>query len=289
MQFERLHARLAAFNQHRLKPGLADERPVDWLERQFDQQRLEVDWVERERARLERQVSQVPTDPQSFVAWFESLVHWGPGQNDSLFPWLATQASAAEMLWFLRQEVAGEAGFDDLVALTQLQLPARAKLELARNYWDEMGRGHAGGMHGAMLQHLAHELELPNVPVVVESVALGNLMLALACNRHFAFQSVGALGVIELTAPGRAAKVNAGLKRLGVKAELRRYFAIHETLDVRHSEAWNREVLAPLVADRPEAAAAIAEGALLRLSAGHHCFRRYRLELWNKERVAAAQ
>src|SRR3546814_3920198 len=52
-------------------------------------------------------------------------------------------------------EAAGEAGFDDLVAYTQIKLPSRPKLELARNYWDEMGRGNAKGMHGPMLGDMA--------------------------------------------------------------------------------------------------------------------------------------
>jgi hypothetical protein len=86
--------------------------------------------------------------------------------------------------------------------------------------------------------------------------------------------------VIELTAPGRAERVNQGLKRLGFDGEARQYFALHATLDVKHSEAWNREVLRPLVAATPEAAPAIAEGALLRLTAGARCFERYRRELW---------
>ena len=64
------------------------------------------------------------------------------------------------MRWFLTQEAAGEAGFDDLVAYTQVKLPARAKLELARNYWDEMGRGNAKGMHGPMLERLVEALAL---------------------------------------------------------------------------------------------------------------------------------
>jgi hypothetical protein len=51
------------------------------------------------------------------------------------------------MLWFLTQEVAGEAGFDDLLALTQVKMPITAKLEMARNYWDEMGRGRETAMH----------------------------------------------------------------------------------------------------------------------------------------------
>ena len=104
-------------------------------------------------------------------------------------------------------------------------------------------------------------------------------MIALAMNRRYTYHSIGALGVIELTAPGRAAYVNAGLKRLGVDGAARRYFALHATLDVKHSEAWNREALRPLVAAKPEVAVAIAEGALMRLTAGARCFERYRREL----------
>ena len=71
----------------------------------------------------------------------------GPGQGDRLFDWLATAATLDDMKWFLTQEAAGEAGFDDLVAYSQIKVPvAQAKLELARNYWDEMGRGNEGGM-----------------------------------------------------------------------------------------------------------------------------------------------
>ena len=62
-----------------------------------------------------------------------------------------------EMRWFLTQEVAGEAGFEDLAALTQVKLPQRPKLEIARNYWDEMGRGNPKGMHGPLLETLAEQ------------------------------------------------------------------------------------------------------------------------------------
>ncbi len=206
----------------------------------------------------------------------------GPGQHDPLFPWLEHHATLDQMTWFLRQEVAGEAGFDDLVAMTQVKLPARAKLELARNYWDEMGQGHESGMHGPLLGRLAGALDIGHPAaedVVWESLALANVMAALATNRRYAYHSLGALGVIELTAPARARAVNAGLKRLGVTGETRRYFALHATLDIKHSEAWNREVLHPLVAGDARIATAMAEGALMRLVAGARCFARYRAEL----------
>ena len=88
------------------------------------------------------------------------------------------------------------------------------------------------------------------------------------------------LGAIELTAPERSAAVAAGLKRLGLPPKVRTYFDLHATLDVKHSEAWNAEAIAPAVAEDPRRARAIAEGALIRLTCGARCFDRYRRELW---------
>jgi len=243
---------------------------------------LESRFVEGERQRVRERAGQAPCDPDGFVAWFEGLEATGPGQHDPLFMWLEREASLSDMTWFLRQEVAGEAGFDDLVALTQLKLPPRAKLELARNYWDEMGQGHASGMHGPMLARLAESLNIDasdGAGVGWEALALANLMMAVAIERRYAYHAIGALGVIELTAPGRARCVNAGLKRLGVEGDARRYFALHATLDVKHSQAWSSEVLHPLVAALPSVAPLIAEGALMRLEAGARCFERYRRAL----------
>ena len=67
--------------------------------------------------------------------------------------------------------------------------------------------------------------------------------------------------------------------RLGISKDARVYFALHATMDVKHSEAWNQEVLEPLVRDDPRTAVPLAEGALMRLAAGALCFSRYRREL----------
>ncbi|HET6585951.1 MAG TPA: iron-containing redox enzyme family protein [Nannocystaceae bacterium] len=289
MGHEALHRQLHAFNGWRHEPRVDDGDWQHCLGEELEHRALEIRFVECERTLVRRRAAEAPRDPERFVAWFESLAAAGPGQGDPLFPWLAREASLDDMRWFLFQEMAGEAGFDDLVALTQVKLPAQPKLELARNYWDEMGRGKRGGMHGPMLERLAQELALDDLATPVwESLALSNTMIALAANRQYAYQSIGALGVIELTAPGRAALVNEGLVRLGVCGEARRYYALHATLDVKHSLAWNREVLAPLVAADPRTAAPIAEGALLRLAAGARCFARYRSELWGQPCERAA-
>ena len=275
------HRRLAAFNAKRFTPGLPHP---DWEADLHDQCQTAIDegrWLEQVRGRVADRAAAAPRDPAGFVAWFEELDRTGPGQGDPLFAYLAEQATMDEMRWFLTQEVAGEAGFEDLTAVTQVRLPQRAKLELARNYWDEMGRGNPKGMHGPMLEVLAQRLGLePLVETTVwESLALANTMAGLACNRRYAFHSVGAMGVIEQTAPGRSALVAKGLKRLGVRAGDRHYFDLHAILDIKHSAAWNAEAAWPLVDARPELAPALAEGALMRLECGAACFRRYRKEL----------
>lgn len=243
---------------------------------------LEAILLEHLREEIQDEASEAPSQPEAFVRWFEELKSSGPGQGDPLFPWLAERASLSQMRWYLRQEAAGEAGFDDLTAYTQVKLPERIKLELARNYWDEMGRGNSKGMHGPMLGRLVEELQLdPSIEHTAwESLALANTMTAMATRRDYAWHSLGALGVIELTAPGRSIAVAEGLRRLGVDGKARVYFELHATLDVKHSAAWNEEAIMPAVAEDPRRARAIAEGALIRLTAGARCFERYRRELW---------
>jgi len=277
---DRFQQRLAQWNRQRLAPGFPS---ADWqgqIARDAAMLRLEGGFLEELRAEVADEAAHAPTDVDAFIGWFEALKDSGPGQGDPLFPWLAEEASLNQLCWFLEQEAAGEAGFDDLTAMTQVKLPTRPKLELARNYWDEMGRGQEKGMHGPMLGSLVERLALdPQIETTVwESLALANAMTAMASNRRYAWHAVGALGAIELTAPGRSAKTAQGLRRLGRSAEERRYFDLHAVLDVKHSEAWNAEAIRPLVEEDPRRAQAMAEGALIRLECGKHCFERYRAE-----------
>lgn len=280
---------LAHFNRDRIAPGFGDEPGYCCAMHRQKMESLEREFIRDSRARIAHLVQDAPAEPAAFMQWFEQLKLAGPGQGDPLFPWLAETADLHQMRWFLEQEVAGEAGFDDLVAMTQVKMPRRAKLEMARNYWDEMGRGNLQGMHGPMLDRLAVSLDLKPVieTTVAESLALANTMMAFAFNRTHAFHSVGALGVIEMTAPGRASHVYQGLDRLGIPKKDSHYFALHAVLDVKHSHAWNEEVIAPLVTEDPRRAKPIAEGALMRLQCGAACFERYRAVLMQDVSVRA--
>ncbi len=275
------HARLARYNIGRIAPAMPSD---DWAQ----QERTALAWrleegryLEALRKRIAPMLSGYAGSADHFVDWFSGLAQWGPGQGDPLFDYLAEEAPMAHMRWFLTQEAAGEAGFDDLVAYTQVKLPVQAKLECARNFWDEMGHGKLGAMHGVMLERMVDGLGLaPSIGTTVwQSLALGNAMLGMALNRRYAYHSLGALGVVELTAPGRVAKVAQGMRRLGLDAKMRAYFDLHAALDVSHSRCWNREILYSLVDADPTCARFLAEGALMRLYCGQRCFVRYRDEL----------
>jgi hypothetical protein len=272
---------LSHWNGERLAPALPGLAAAGRIDRDARMMRLELGFLEELRAEISDEAAMAPTDADGFIAWFEALEQNGPGQHDRLFDWLEAEAELEDLKLYLTQEAAGEAGFDDLVALTQVRLPDRPKMELARNYWDEMGRGNPKGMHGPMLHFVVEALELkPSIATTCwESLALANAMTGMAANRSYAWHSVGALGVIELTAPARSAAVSRAMRRLGFNAKLRRYFDLHAVLDIKHSEEWNKEAIRPLVEDRaegPARARAMAEGALMRLKCGERCFHRYR-------------
>jgi hypothetical protein len=285
---QRLHRRLAEFNAARLKPGSPTLQWKDDLAHEYDLRVLEGDSLEALRIAVQPAASSSAGDPAHFVRWFEDLAHTGPGQQHPLFDWLAREATLAQLRWFLTQEAAGEAGFEDLLAYTQVKLPPRPKLECARNFWDEMGHGKESAMHGQMLDHMVRELDLhPAIDTTVwESLALANTMVGLATTRRYAYHAIGAFGVIELTAPGRVRQVSAGMRRLGLSGRARAYFDLHAALDVSHARAWIREVLQPLVEADPRCGQFIAEGALMRLVCGERCFKRYSEELRCEETAA---
>ena len=151
-----------------------------------------------------------------------------------------------------------------------------------------------------MLERLAQPFRRRSdvrTPSFRNCLALGNTMIALARHRRYAYHSVGALGVIEMTAPTRAGYVDPGPSPpAACPPKKRHYFALHAVLDVKHSEAWNREALRPLVEEDPRRAqghrrgcrhAALARRAHLRaLPASSGLLRRPRA--WRREEACAS-
>lgn len=185
------------------------------------------------------------------------------GLVPEVYEWLAEQATTEELVDFLSLEGGPDGGFDDLVAACQIGLEGEAKLELAQNYWDEMGNGTLEAVHTELHHQLVRALGLRGVPrsqqptEALERSALGSL---LATNRRLQPEMVGALGLIELQAGPRCRKVVKALKRLDAPAGALPFYEEHAVADPRHGKDWVDHVVATLGED-PTWAAGILRGA----------------------------
>jgi len=120
---ERLHRAFARWNLRRLRPAHPTRRWRDEIEEDLRMRSLEGEWIEAERSALRPWTREVPAGPAAFLRWFEALVDDGPGHPGSMLDPLAERASLEQARWWMRQELAAEAGLDAMVSLTRLRMP----------------------------------------------------------------------------------------------------------------------------------------------------------------------
>jgi pyrroloquinoline quinone (PQQ) biosynthesis protein C len=185
----------------------------------------------------------------------------------AVYKWLANDAEWPEMVRFLALEGGPDAGFDDLVAACQVGLSGAPKMELAVNYWDEMGNGDPSAVHTTLHDQLVEAIGMPRIPVTEQPVsalartALGGL---LATNRWLQPEMLGALGLIELQAGPRCRLVLNGFERCGAPAAAYPFYEVHAEVDPRHGKDWLEKAIVPTVTDHPEWGERILRGAAWR-------------------------
>jgi hypothetical protein len=95
--------------------------------------------------------------------------------------------------------------------------------------------------------------------VPVEALKNGNLLLMYALDRRFAPRLLGALAILEHTAPYRFSRTVRGMRRLGIPEDVIHYHQLHIEVDANHGKQLLERVLKPLVA---ESAAALREACI---------------------------
>ena len=220
--------------------------------------RLEADLVDNLEADDASMAWSLPAEPVAALRAIAAV-----GLVPSVYRWLADEADRDEVVEFITLEGGPDDGFDDLVAACQVGLQGEAKVEMARNYWDEMGNGSPERVHRELHRKLARALDLPVVPREEQPLeglrrsALGGL---LATNRCRQPEMVGALGLIEMQAGPRCRTVVATLERLGEGDDALDFYREHAVADPRHGKGWLDNVVADL-ADDPRFAEGMVRGA----------------------------
>ena len=185
------------------------------------------------------------------------------GLIPDIYDWLAEDAQPAEIVEFLSIEGGPDGGFDDLVAACQIGLDGSAKLELAQNYWDEMGNGSPPRVHTELHRKLSRALGLscpPREAQPVEALERSVLTGLLASNRWLQPELLGALGLLELQAGPRCRRVVAALARIGAGEDALDFYVEHATVDPRHGKDWVDNAVVPFEGD-PRWAPGIVRGA----------------------------
>lgn len=224
--------------------------------------RLETDWI----ADLDAAAAalETATEPAGSVA--EAMrVLAARDRSPAIYRWIAGEAAWPEALRFLALEGGPDDVFDDLVALCQVGLPlGSAKMELAGNYWDEMGNGAFDEVHNVLYRRFVAAVDLPTVDPEeqpVEALERAAVLGLVASNRYLQPEMVGVLGLIELEAGPHCRYVDRGLGRLGASDDAREFYRMHAVVDPIHGHGWLEHAVDPLVAEVPAWGPRILRGA----------------------------
>jgi hypothetical protein len=220
--------------------------------------RCEADWL----AELEALPLPDGIDPYDAPAAMRALA--ARDRLPDVYKWVAKEASWEDIVTFLALEGGPDAGFDDLVAACQVGLTGPAKMELATNYWDEMGNGDPDNVHTTLHERLVAAIDMPTLPLAGQPTsalarnAMGGL---LATNRWLQPEMLGALGLIECQAGPRCRLMLQGFDRCGAPAAANTFYKVHADVDPRHGKDWLENAITPTIAANPDWSPRIVRGA----------------------------
>ncbi|MEI2778368.1 MAG: iron-containing redox enzyme family protein [Tetrasphaera sp.] len=222
-------------------------------------------------ARTDLCLADLDTAPaDGFVPWLKDRVRRHRAFKHPYYrEFIRHEASPADLRRYLVQESVVDGRFDDLLALLQLGTDGTTKLEIAENYWDEMGNGDPELVHTLMFSRALDTLAISDVEMreemSAEGLLSGNLAMLLSRYRETFPEAVGFLAVTEWLVPDRFSNVLAGWRRLGLDPAGIEYHDGHIAIDARHASGWFTNVVKPGTASAPFRRG-VTRGALWRLN-----------------------
>ncbi|ATL85210.1 iron-containing redox enzyme family protein [Streptomyces malaysiensis] len=232
-----------------------------------------------ENAMLEHEFGQIPeellsgypTGEKEYVRWLKALIQDHPASTHPMYAeHLPTVATAEDIRFLLAQETSLDPRFDDILAVMQLGATGAEKMEIAANYWDEMGNGEFADVHTTLFSQCLTSIGVDQdyveqnlLPIAKEC---GNISAGLALSRRHYLRAIGYYGVTEFLAPRRFRQLVTAWDRLGLPPEGKIYHDIHINIDAHHAAGWYKNVIGPVVERDPAAGREVALGTFVRLN-----------------------
>ena len=233
---------------------------------------LEEAWYQSERLKHELKLTELP-EVKDFPDWIQDYANKHSEQSiHPIFPFLAKEASLEQMREFFLQETPLEMLFGDIVGLMLPGLYGSPKMELVRNYWDEVGCANNERVHRNLRAELMRHLDIPtdiyisqaNI-LICEELELINLYLGLALNRAKLTELIGVMLTTEIIIPGNFNYLIEGWRRLGIDDDLLSYHLEHIGVDEIHAQDLLYRVVMPILQESPDQMQDIILGVSRRL------------------------
>jgi hypothetical protein len=208
---------------------------------------------------------------EHFVAKIKSLIkNHRSAKHEFYESFLPNFASKDQVAYYLAQETLQDPRFDDFIASLQIGLPIHVKMELAQNYWDEMGNGVYSKVHTVMFDKVLEEIgNTKEFSIRCRSLGgllCGNLSALLALRKNLIFRAIGYFSTIEYLFPKRCLSLMAAWKRLELNDSVMEYHREHVSIDAKHAAGFFKNVIQVLVEINPACAKEIYWGVCVRLN-----------------------
>jgi hypothetical protein len=216
------------------------------------------------------QLEQAPVEPKKYLSWLKQIARsHRVFKHPYYIEFIPNHATVEDLRNYIIQESVVDGRFDDLLAMMQVGTSGEAKMEIANNFWDEMGNGNPDEVHTYLFNKIFEVFDV--TPDDLEKGLSGNALLngnlaVLLCRyRRYYPEAIGFLGMTEWLVPDRFVHVVRAWERLGLPDVGIVYHRLHITVDSRHAAGWFHNVVVP-AASSPAMRRGIARGALWRLN-----------------------
>ncbi|MBO9497668.1 iron-containing redox enzyme family protein, partial [Thalassotalea sp. G20_0] len=106
-------------------------------------------------------INAYPKNGAEYVKWLQRLISQHPSSVHSVYnEYLSNHAGPDELAYYFAQETTLDPRFDDILALMQIGNQVDVKLEIAQNYWDEMGNGNLHEVHSRLFAQALNDLSI---------------------------------------------------------------------------------------------------------------------------------
>lgn len=241
-------------------------------------ERIEDEWTAAEESKIN--VRELPGTREEFLTWYLDCEKKINKDIDFFIEYMKNQATLEQVAYYICMEEMVDGSFDDLMAIVQLGMPINCKMIAGENYWDEMGNGNLEFVHTSMFKtssaHMRKVLAEKNITPETppkECLMNGNILLMWAVRREYNMRLIGAMGLVEGSAPTRFGATTQALERLNQPKEVIAYHKAHIGIDTHHSDAWFNTVLQHYAESDTSVIQELAMGVLIRYNVAVRYYR----------------